>query len=211
MHSIGLIFGPNGAGKGTLANGLCDKLFPHYIHLNSGKLIRDWARFNGNFDLINKIDRGEFVSNEIVHKAWDSEFMKYKNKNLIIEGFPRKYSQNYIFQNLIVKYKYNVTWIINLYLPEIEIIKRLKNRLQDLETGNPYHIEYNPPPQDLKVKRRKDDTAPIVKKRFEYFIRKTIETLSYSKFLDVPIITIDARKSIDEVLSISYNFIKKVS
>lgn len=208
MNCLGLIFGPNGSGKGTLADGLSINL-KNYVHLNSGKLIKDWAIKNQNQEIISKIDNGILVDNFIVKHSLESAFRKYKKRNLIIEGFPRKYSQNKILKTLLLKYHYKISWIINLYLPKEEIIKRLNNRIEDIKTGKTYHSIYKPPPKGLhkNLQKRKDDNENIIQKRFKFFIQNTVIVLSNPDFLDIPIINIDARKSINEVLNISLEFI----
>ena len=89
-----ILFGPPGAGKGTQSKYLVNKLNSHQI--STGDILRDEIKNDSDIgkQIINDMNEGKFVSDEIVNKLIEKQVYKKKKKNkLIFDGYPRSLSQ----------------------------------------------------------------------------------------------------------------------
>ena len=89
-----ILFGPPGAGKGTQAKHLVKKLDNYQI--STGDMLRDEITKNSQICkiIVNDMNDGKFVSDEIVNELIKRVISdeKYKNK-LIFDGYPRTLDQ----------------------------------------------------------------------------------------------------------------------
>lgn len=205
---LGIVFGPNGSGKGTLSMNLSKDL--DYFHYDNGKSLREWGIKKNKQDILELIDSGEFVPDEIVDTSIHDDFEEINHhKKVLLDGIPRKLSQVNLIQEFCFKYHFKPLWIIVLHAPVEALIERLKERVEAPD-GKDYHMTLNPPPKHFKLselKPRPDDKPEIIKKRYEYYITNTLECLSDRFFLNTKIHTIDATKSINEVFDEAKEFI----
>ncbi len=201
--SIGLLFGPNGVGKGTLGRRLSKQF--GYMHITTGELIRDWIREEKHPELKEIINAGHLLPDELMKEILDYEYPRLKlnssRKDIIFDGFPRKKSQIRLFDKFCYYHDYDLKWIVVLEAPLEIILERLTGRVLAPD-GNVYHLTHNPPPDHFtqeQLKQRLDDRPEVVERRYQEYIGKTKECLSDEYFQGIPTITIDATKSIDEV------------
>ena len=85
-----ILFGPPGAGKGTQAKYLVKKL--NGFQISTGDMLRDEIQKNSEIGkkIINDMNDGKFVSDEIVNKLIKKCYFWSKKKNkLIFDGYPR--------------------------------------------------------------------------------------------------------------------------
>ena len=89
-----ILFGPPGAGKGTQAKYLVKKI--NGFQVSTGDMLRDEIKKNSEIGkrIINDMNDGKFVSDEIVNELIKKVIFdeKYKNK-LIFDGYPRSLKQ----------------------------------------------------------------------------------------------------------------------
>ena len=89
-----VLFGPPGAGKGTQAKYLVKKI--NGFQISTGDMLRDEIKKNSEIGkmIINDMNDGKFVSDEIVNKLIQNIIFDEKKKNrLIFDGYPRSLSQ----------------------------------------------------------------------------------------------------------------------
>lgn len=208
---LGIIFGPNGSGKGTLAESLSNEL--GYYHFDNGLCLREWAKKNNRIEIMNIIDNGELVDDDIVDRSIKDNFEEIgHHKKILLDGIPRKLSQVALIKNLCEKFNFIPIWIIVLNAPVEVLIERLKERVVAPD-GKNYHMTLNPPPRHFKLsqlKFRPDDKPEIICKRYEYYVTSTLECLSDTFFSKSKIHTIDATKPIPNVLKEGIDFVKEV-
>tara|TARA_B100000902_G_C26844572_1_gene685077 strand:- start:268 stop:618 length:351 start_codon:yes stop_codon:yes gene_type:complete len=89
-----ILFGPPGAGKGTQAKYLVKKL--NNFQISTGEMLRDEIKKNSEIGkkIIDNMNDGKFVSDEIVNKLIEKIIFDPKKKNkLIFDGYPRSLKQ----------------------------------------------------------------------------------------------------------------------
>ncbi len=206
--TISFIFGPNGAGKGTLARHIAESF--DYYHLNTGNTLRDWVSAKRRFDVLDQIDAGEFVDDTILREALEEKFAQVGHvKKILADGVPRKLSQVSIVQEICKKFRYEPEFIIVMSVALEVLLERVKDRVIAPD-GHVYHMTLNPPPKHFKLSElhaRPDDRPDIVRKRYEYYSVYTLECLSDHFFKNCQISSIDATQSIPQVFSEAEDFI----
>ena len=89
-----ILFGPPGAGKGTQAKYLVKKLSNYQI--STGDMLREEIQKDTEIGkrIVNDMDDGRFVSDEIVNTLIEKVLLDPKKKDrLIFDGYPRSLSQ----------------------------------------------------------------------------------------------------------------------
>ena len=89
-----VLFGPPGAGKGTQAKNLVNKL--NSFQISTGDILRDEIKKDSDVGkrIINYMNEGKFVDDEIVNKIIKNIIYDPNKKNkLIFDGYPRTIEQ----------------------------------------------------------------------------------------------------------------------
>jgi len=135
-----VLSGPPGSGKGTQGNMLARKFNLYYI--STGSLLRKEVKADSEIGRRVKdfIDVGDLVPDEIVIQLIERE-MKLNNQagGFIFKGFPRTVLQSYILDGLLRKMSMNVSCVIELSAPTLEMIKRLDRRSRS-DRARPYDM-----------------------------------------------------------------------
>ena len=176
-----ILFGPPGAGKGTQGDYLVKSF--NLFKISTGDLLRNEIK---NESLLGKeiksvIEKGKFVSDNIVNKLIDSVVFekKYYNK-MIFDGYPRNLTQVNHLESVINKNNQKISCVLNINVNQETVIKRILGRQSCSKCGKIFNKFYNPPnvtnhkcePKHLKT--RSDDTEETIKKRY-----KTYEEITF--------------------------------
>ena len=124
-----IIFGPPGAGKGTQAKNLVNKL--DNFQVSTGDMLRDEIRKDTEIGkkIINNMNDGKFVDDEIVNKLLERIIFDPQKKNkLIFDGYPRTINQAKNLENLLNKSNQKIDYVFFLNVNKNSIIKRLEKR-----------------------------------------------------------------------------------
>ena len=174
-----IIFGPPGAGKGTQAKYLVKTL--NSIQISTGDMLREEIKKDTEIGkrIINNMNDGKFVDDEIVNKLLEKIIFNSENKNkLIFDGYPRTLNQAKNLENLLSKSNQKIDYIFFLNVNKDSIIKRIKKR--------------------KVLEKRSDDDASIILKRYDTYMETTKPVLDYySKNLNFH--QIDGTQEIDEI------------
>ncbi len=155
-----IIFGPPGAGKGTQAKNLVNKL--DNFQVSTGDMLRDEIRKDTEIGkkIINNMNDGKFVDDEIVNKLLERIIFDPKKKNkLIFDGYPRTINQAKNLENLLSKSNQKIDYIFFLNVNKNSIIKRLEKR--------------------KILEKRSDDEADTILKRYDTYMDITKPVLEY--------------------------------
>ena len=122
-----ILFGPPGAGKGTQAKYLVKKI--NGFQVSTGDMLRDEIKKNSEIGkkIINDMNDGKFVSDEIVNELIKKVIFdeKYKNK-LIFDGYPRSLEQAKNLETILESSNQKIDYIFFLNVQKEVIIKRVE-------------------------------------------------------------------------------------
>ncbi|AJC50495.1 nucleoside monophosphate kinase [Coxiella endosymbiont of Amblyomma americanum] len=175
-----VLLGPPGAGKGTQSNLISSQL--NIPRISIGDILRVAIRNKTPFEFAIKkaMKEGRLVANEII-MTLIKEFIHSltHKKGYILDGFPRTVKQ----AKALRIQKIYVDLVININIPEKEVIERTTGRLVHLASGRIYHQKYNPPEilhkdnltGELLI-RRIDDSEEVIRKRLLIY-KKQIDIL----------------------------------
>mgnify|MGYP005726184717 FL=1 len=182
-----ILFGPPGAGKGTQAKYLVKKT--NGFQISTGDILRDEIKKNNNIGkkIINDMNDGKFVSDEIVNNLISNIISDPQKKNrLIFDGYPRSLSQAKNLNLLLEKSDQKISLVFFLNVNKETIIKRINRR----------KIE----------EQRSDDDLDTIVKRYDTYMKTTKPVLDfYSKNINFH--EIDGSLKINQITNKIDNFI----
>ena len=169
-----ILVGPPGAGKGTQAKRLVEKL--GVPHISTGDMLR--AAVKAGTELGKQADvlmkAGKLVPDEIVI-GMVRERIKQPDaaKGFMLDGFPRTRPQAEALDAALAEANVALNAVVFIDVGDEIIEKRITGRRSDPQTGDIYHMEFNPPPQGVDVVQRDDDTSDAVRERLAKYHRDT--------------------------------------
>jgi adenylate kinase len=153
-----ILLGPPGAGKGTQAAFLCARY--GIPQVSTGDMLRASAKAGTPTGLAAKrlMDAGQLVSDDIINSLVLERLHEPDcAKGYLFDGFPRTIPQADAMKNAQVR----IDFVLEIDVPEAEIISRMSGRRVHLASGRSYHIQFNPP----KVEGRDDVTGePLIQR-----------------------------------------------
>ena len=163
-----ILLGAPGAGKGTQAEKICEKLSIPAI--STGNMLREAMANGTEMGLKAKsfIDAGKLVPDEVVIGIINERLKADDCKNgFILDGFPRTIPQAEALDNMGVR----IDRVIDIEVPDDKIASRLSGT---------YHTAYKKPKQEgicdvcgEKLVQRKDDMPETVLDRLKTYHEQT--------------------------------------
>lgn len=201
-----ILMGLPGAGKGTQASEIVKK-FP-IPHISTGDMFRKAIKDETNLGKEAKsyMDRGELVPDEvtvgIVKERISEDDAK---KGFFLDGFPRTIEQAEALNSIMSELDREIDAVINIEVPEEELMNRLTGRRICEKCGTTYHLVFNPPKVDGicdidggKLYQREDDNPETVSNRLSVNVKQSKPILEYYNEKGV-LKNIDGSKDIEEV------------
>ena len=181
-----ILLGPPGAGKGTQAEVLCETF--SIPHISTGNMLREAVEEETDLGLEAKalMDAGILVSDEVIVGLVEDRISKEDcNNGFLFDGFPRTIPQ----AQALVNRDINIDSVVEIHVPDADIIERMSGRRMHQGSGRNYHIVYNPPKIDGKdditgedLIQREDDKPETVKDRLKVYENQTSPLINfYSK------------------------------
>lgn len=172
-----ILLGAPGAGKGTQAEKICEKLSIPAI--STGNILREAIKNETEMGLKAKsfIDAGDLVPDEVVIGIIDERLKEDDCKNgFILDGFPRTIPQAEALDKMGVR----IDKVIDISVPDEKIASRLSGRRVCLKCGATYHLEFKKPKAEGicdacgdKLVQRKDDLPETVLDRLKTYHEQT--------------------------------------
>jgi adenylate kinase len=181
-----ILLGPPGAGKGTQAQRLVDQ---HGMRqLSTGDMLRAAVKAGTPIGLQAKevMDRGEFVSDEIVSGLIGEELdMMGPQTGAIFDGYPRTAAQAESLDKILADRGRQLDHVIELDVNEDALVERITGRFTCATCGKGYHDTFERPHVENtcdkcgghEFKRRPDDNADTVRTRMAEYRAKTAPIL----------------------------------
>lgn len=147
-----ILLGGPGAGKGTQANFIKDKY--HIPQISTGDMLRAHVKAGTELGVAAKkiMDEGGLVSDDIIMGMVNARIKEDDCKNgYLFDGFPRTIPQAEALKAAGVP----IDAVVEIDVPDEEIIKRMSGRRVHLASGRTYHVVFNPP----KVAGKDDETG----------------------------------------------------
>ena len=170
-----VLLGPPGAGKGTQAQKLAEKL--GIPQISTGDLFRANISNGTPLGLEAKryLDAGDLVPSELTNELVDDRLSKPDtNVGFILDGYPRSVAQAKALHDMLERRGTALDVVLELRVPEKVLFERLKSRGRADDTDDVIHNRMN---------IYRDETAPLI----EYY--------------SCELKTVDAVGSIDEVFA----------
>lgn len=202
-----LMFGAPGVGKGTQAKLLQER--KGFFHLSTGDLLRAAIKNGTELGLMAKrfMDRGELVPDDVMIGLVEETMASTHTDNFILDGFPRTAAQAEALDKMFAKNSKTIDKVLNLSVPQQEIVERLSQRRTCLSCGATYNLIVNPPKNDSicdvcggEVVQRKDDEPETIKHRLNVYIEKTSPLIKYYG-AEGKLVHIDAVGEIETIFS----------
>jgi adenylate kinase len=177
-----ILVGPPGAGKGTQAARLVERL--RIPHVSSGEMLR--AAVAEGTELGRKADAsmkaGQLVPDEVVIGMVIDRLGKADCKGgFMLDGFPRTRPQAEALDAEMTRNDLVLDTVLLIEVPDALILERITGRRSDPRTGRIYHTKFDPPPADVvgRLVHRKDDTAEACTARLVKYHSETAPIIPF--------------------------------
>ncbi len=178
-----ILLGAPGAGKGTQAEIICEKLSIPTI--STGNIIREAMKNGTEMGIKAKaaVEAGQLVSDDVVIGIIKDRLAEDDCQNgFILDGFPRTIPQAEALDALGVE----IDCVLDIDVKDEAIAKRLGGRRVCPKCGASYHLDYKKPSKDgvcdscgAELVQRKDDAPETVLERLAIYHEQTEPLKSY--------------------------------
>jgi adenylate kinase len=181
-----ILLGGPGAGKGTQANFIKERF--GIPQISTGDMLRAHVKAGTELGVAAKkiMDAGGLVSDDIIMGMVKERLTEDDcSSGYLFDGFPRTIPQAEALKQAGVA----IDAVVEIDVPDEEIIRRMSGRRVHLPSGRTYHVEFNPPKVAGKddetgedLIQRDDDREDTVRARLEVYHDQTKPLISfYSK------------------------------
>ena len=178
-----ILLGGPGAGKGTQANFIAEKF--NIPQISTGNMLRaaiaDGAPLGLQAQKV--MEAGGLVPDNIILGLVRDRITKKDCQNgFLFDGFPRTITQ----AESLKAQGTHIDFVIEIYVDDEEIIKRMSGRRIHPASGRTYHVVFNPPKSegrddetDDTLIQRKDDEENTVRERLNVYHLQTQPLIEY--------------------------------
>ena len=201
-----VMLGPPGAGKGTQAKILADKM--GISHISSGDLFRRHREEGTRLGLrsVEYMRQGLLVPDEVtIEMVLDQIKSPSSSNGFLLDGFPRNLTQAQALDEASEGTGQEVDLATLINVPLEELVKRLIGRRLCRQCQAPYHREYAPPKTPGKCNlcrgelyQRQDDTPDAVRVRIQVYEDETRPLVGYYN-KDKKLVEVDGVGTVNEV------------
>jgi adenylate kinase len=203
-----ILMGPPGAGKGTQASRLAERL--QVPAISTGDMLRDEVKRGSPLGREAKayMDRGALVPDAVIIGIIDARLRRPDcSRGFILDGFPRTIAQAEALDRALHQFGWSLHRVGSLNVPPDEVVRRLSGRRTCRDCRTPYHVVLDPPTKrdvcDIcggVLLQREDDHESVIAARLEVYARDTQPLLDYYRGRGL-LAEIDGRGKHDDVLA----------
>ena len=207
MPTYLLLIGGPGAGKGTQAQVLREKL--GLPQVSSGDLFRDNLKRQTPLgqEAQKYMDRGELVPDDLT-VSMIRERLKLPDAagGAVLDGFPRTLPQAEALDGLLAEFGGRVNVVLYVKVPEQTLLERLSGRwVCRGAVQHTYHLVFNPPKapgvcdvDGTELFQRADDAAEVQGRRIKVFFEQTAPLIALYRERGL-LVEIDGGQAIEQV------------
>ncbi|PBC92882.1 Adenylate kinase [Streptomyces sp. OV198] len=212
-----VLVGPPGAGKGTQAVRLAEKL--RVPHISTGDLFRANISQQTELGKLAKsyMDAGNLVPDEVtIAMVKDRMEQPDAEGGFLLDGFPRNVQQAEALDQLLETEGIKLDAVLVLEVPEDEVVKRIAGRrICRNDSSHVFHVTYNPPKKEGvcdvcggELYQREDDSEETVRTRLEVYHTQTEPIIAYYKAQGL-VVTISSLGPVDKITQRALKALKR--
>ena len=177
--TVVILLGPPGAGKGTQASRIAERL--DIPAISTGDIFRvnmaEGTEIGKQAQAY--MDRGEFVPDSVTNAMVKARLAAPDTANgFLLDGYPRSVEQAHVLRDMLLDLGKSIDVVLEIQVDEDEVVERMLKRAQE--------------------QHRTDDTEPVMRHRLEVYHQQTEPVATY--YVDQDLLeVVDGRGSIDEV------------
>ncbi len=182
-----ILFGAPGAGKGTQAEYVAQKL--NLVHIATGDLFRQAIEQGTELGIQVKsyMEKGMLVPDKItIGMVLERMSAPDCESGVVFDGFPRNLEQTRALDEALAKQAKAIDRVVYIKVSEEELLKRLSGRWICRNCQMPYHATDSPPKIWGKCDKcggelyqRPDDTVETVRRRLQVYFTETAPLIDY--------------------------------
>ena len=206
-----ILLGAPGAGKGTQAEILCERL--NIPTISTGNMIREAMKSGTEMGLKAKeyAENGKLVPDEVVIGIVDERLRKEDCANgFILDGFPRTIPQAEALDRMGII----IDRVVDINVPDEVITRRVSGRRACLDCGSTYHIDTKKPNVEgicdrcgSTLVQRKDDLPETVLERLHVYHAQTEPLRDYYAAAG-KLLVVDGQQGIQEIAEQTLELLK---
>ena len=184
-----VLLGPPGAGKGTQAGLIAEKL--GLKHISSGNIFRENIdnRTELGLQAQTYANQGQLVPDDITIAMVETRLNEADCvKGAVLDGFPRTVTQAEALEKMLAKSRNKIQCAAFINVPEAVLVERLSGRWTCATEEHVYHLTFNPPKEPgvcdvdgSSLHQRVDDQKETVEKRISEYTQKTAPLIKFYK------------------------------
>jgi len=183
-----VLLGAPGSGKGTQGEKIAAKY--KIPQLSTGDILRAAIRQDTKLgkEAAKFMNRGALVPDRFLLDLMADRMVEADCKNgYILDGFPRTVAQASGLGEILKSADAKLDAVINIDVPESEVVKRLGGRRQCLKCSAVYHVDFAPSKGAFcdkcggELYRRDDDKEETIKNRLRVYREETAPLADYYK------------------------------
>jgi len=201
-----ILLGPPGAGKGTQAKLLVDRL--KIPQVSTGDMLRAAATAGTSLGQQAKqyMDRGALVPDEVINQLVQERVQQPEcARGYILDGYPRTAVQAKSLREMLLALGLGVDHVLSLEVPTEELVKRLAGRRTCKDCGAMYHVSFSPSKADGRCDacggrtyQRDDDREDTVRRRLQVYAEQTAPLIQFYEGLGL-LRRVPGTGSVDEI------------
>jgi len=182
-----VILGAPGAGKGTQAENLSEKL--SVPHISTGDIFRSNIKNGTILGKLAKefIDKGALVPDEVTIGIVKDRLQQEDCKNgFILDGFPRTIPQAESLDSALLEMGTGLDYVLDVIVVDEVIIKRLSGRRICPECNKSFHVDFSEKAREgiceacgAKLIQRDDDREETIINRLKTYHNQTEPLIGY--------------------------------
>jgi adenylate kinase len=206
MPTFIVLLGPPGAGKGTQAQKISDKL--ELPHISSGDIFRENLKNKTDLGELARgyMDRGELVPDDVTIAMIRERLSRPDCKpGALLDGFPRTPAQAEALDSMLMGFNGQIDSVPYISVPEQVLIERLTGRWTCRANGHIFHEKFNPSQEPgvcdydgSELYQREDDKTETVIRRIRVYLEQTMPLIEYYRQQGV-LVEVDGNQKIEQV------------